>query len=82
MGSRGPKPTREATTHIRVPISLARELRSAADSQNQSIASLLENLKAELLPLLPMPPNEGPPLPSGLGITWPWSANRKRKAKK
>lgn len=70
MGKRGPKPTREATTHIRVPISLASELRNAAQAQNQSIASLLTNLKGKIVALMPTPPAEGPPLPRGWGVRW------------
>jgi len=70
MGKRGPKPTREPTTHIRVPISLASELRNVAYAQNESIASLLGNLKDKILALMPMPPSEGPPLPRGWGIRW------------
>ena len=70
MGKRGPKPTREPTTHIRVPVSLAKVLRSAADASNISIAVLIERHKEKILDLLPMPPKEGPPLPRGMGIKW------------
>ena len=70
MGKRGPKPIREPTTHIRVPISLAEALRSTAKAQNKSIASLLENLKDTILTLMPMPPSEGPPLPRRMGNKW------------
>ena len=70
MGKRGPKPIREPTTHIRVPISLAEVLRSTAKAQSISIASLLENLKDTILTLMPMPPSEGPPLPRRMGIKW------------
>ena len=70
MGKRGPKPTREPTTHIRVPVTLAEMLRNAADSKNVSIAILLEGLKNEIIGLLPMPPGKGPPLPRKMGIKW------------
>ena len=70
MGKRGPKPTREPTTHIRVPVTLAEMLRNAADSKNVSIAILLEGLKNEIIGLLPMPPGKGPPFPRKMGIKW------------
>jgi len=70
MGKRGPKPTREPTTHIRVPVTLAEILRNAADAKNVSIAILLEGLKNEIIGLLPMPPSDGPPLPRKMGIKW------------
>jgi hypothetical protein len=71
MGKRGPKPTREPTTHIRVPVSIATALREAANRKKVSIAVLIENLKDQIPGLLPMPPKEGPPLPRKLGIRWP-----------
>ena len=70
MGKRGPKPTRELTTHIRIPVSIAEALKNAATSRNVSIAVLIEGLKEEILGLLPMPPSEGPPLPRRMGIRW------------
>jgi len=82
MGKRGPKPTREPTTHIRVPISLAEALRSSAKAQGRSIASLLENLKDTMLALLPMPPSKGPPLPRGMGIRWQGQSKKERKGQK
>ncbi len=77
MGKRGPKPTREPTTHIRVPVTLAELLRNAADARNVSIAVLFERLKNEIVELLPMPPSEGPPLPRKMGIKWRGKTNRK-----
>ena len=71
MGKRGPKPTRESTTHIRVPVSLAEKLREIATAKNISIAVLLDSVKHEILNLLPMPPSEGPPLPRRMGVKWP-----------
>ena len=70
MGKRGPKPTREPTTHIRVPMSLAETLRNAAVANNMSIAVLLDGFKDKIMDLLPMPPTKGPPLPRGMGVTW------------
>ena len=78
MGKRGPKPTREPTTHIRVPVGIANALRNAADARHISIAILMDSLKDKLLVLLPMPPRDGPPLPRGMGIKWP-SRTRKRR---
>lgn len=71
MGKRGPKPTREPTTHIRVPVSLAEALRKAAIDRDISIATLFEDMKDKMLGMLPMPPKEGPPLPRKLGVRWP-----------
>jgi hypothetical protein len=70
MGKRGPKPTREPTTHIRVPASVAGILRSIAVASNISIAVLIEKHRDKILDLLPMPPSEGPPLPKGMGVKW------------
>ena len=70
MGKRGPKPTREPTTHIRVPISMAQALRNAAAARNVSIAVLLDGIKGKIVGLLPMPPREGPPLPRRMGVRW------------
>ncbi len=70
MGKRGPKPIREKTTHIRIPVSIARALRSAADERRVSIAVLIERHKEKILELLPMPPNQGPPLPRRMGVRW------------
>lgn len=78
MGKRGPKPTREPTTHIRVPISIAEALRHIANKSNITIAVLLERNKDKILDILPMPPREGPPLPRKMGIRWP-SKGRGRK---
>ena len=77
MGKRGPKPTREPTTHIRVPISLANALRKAAGVKNTSIAVLLDSLRDKILNLLPMPPDEGPPLPRKMGIKWPGKTSKR-----
>ena len=41
MGKRGPKPTREPTTHIRVPVSIAEALRNAANERHVSIAIMM-----------------------------------------
>ena len=77
MGKRGPKPTREPTTHIRVPVSIAEALRNAANERHVSIAVMMVRYKDRLLELLPMPPNEGPPLPRRIGVRWP-SKGKKR----
>jgi len=77
MGKRGPKPTREPTTHVRVPVSIAEALRNAADVKRTSIAVLIDSMRDKILDLLPMPPSEGPPLPRRLGIRWP-GKTRKR----
>ena len=77
MGKRGPKPTREPTTHIRVPMSLAETLRNAAVANNISIAVLLDGFKDKILDLLPMPPREGPPLPRGMGVKWPGKTSKR-----
>ena len=77
MGKRGPKPTREPTTHIRVPISIADALRNAASAKDISIAVLLDNIKDKIMPLLPMPPTEGPPLPRRLGVRWPGKTKKR-----
>ena len=77
MGKRGPKPTRESTTHIRVPVSLAERLREVATTKNISIAVLLDSVKHEILDLLPMPPKEGPPLPRKMGVKWSGRANKR-----
>lgn len=71
MGKRGPKPTREPTTHIRVPVSLAEKLREIAIVKKVSIPVLLDSVKHEILNLLPMPPSMGPPLPRKMGVKWP-----------
>lgn len=81
MGKRGPKPTREPTTHIRVPISIATALREAADQKEITIAVLIENIKDQILGLLPMPPAEGPPLPRKMGVRWP-RKNENHRGKK
>jgi len=70
MGKRGPKPSREPTTHIRVPVSIAEALKNAAASRNTSIAVLIDGLRDKILGLLPMPPSKGPPLPRRMGIRW------------
>jgi len=77
MGKRGPKPTREPTTHIRVPVSLANALRKAAGAENTSIAVLLDGVRDKILDLLPMPPHKGPPLPRKMGIKWPSKASKR-----
>ena len=77
MGKRGPKPTRESTTHIRVPVSLAERLRKVAMVKNVSIAVLLDSVKHEILGLLPMPPREGPPLPRRMGVKWPGRTSKR-----
>jgi len=71
MGKRGPKPTREPTTHVRVPVSMAETLKEAAATKNVSIAVLLDSLRSKIVDLLPMPPSEGPPLPRKMGVRWP-----------
>ena len=76
MGKRGPKPTREKTTHIRVPVSLAQVLRKAADQNHVTIAVLLDRYKDKILGLLPMPPSEGHPLPRRMGVRWPVKAKK------
>ena len=70
MGKRGPKPTREPTTHIRVPIGIAQALKDTAAARNVSIAVLLDSFRDKIMGLLPMPPTKGPPLPRGMGVTW------------
>ncbi len=77
MGKRGPKPTRESTTHIRVPVSLAERLRKVATAKNVSIAVLLDSVKHEILDLLPMPPSMGPPLPRRMGVKWSGRASKR-----
>jgi len=78
MGKRGPKPIREPTTHVRVPVSMAETLKEAAAARNISIAVLLDSLRSKIVDLLPMPPSEGPPLPRKMGIKWPGKASSKR----
>ena len=77
MGKRGPKPTREPTTHIRVPVSMANALSEAAAAKNASIAVLLDSVRDKILDLLPMPPHEGPPLPRKMGIKWPGKSSKR-----
>jgi len=63
MGKRGPKPIREPTTHVRVPVSMAETLKEAAAARNVSIAVLLDSLRSKIVDLLPMPPSEDRPCP-------------------
>jgi hypothetical protein len=53
MGKRGPKPTREPTTHVRVPVSMAETLKEAAATKNVSIAVLLDSLRSKIVESLP-----------------------------
>jgi hypothetical protein len=47
-----------------------RGLESSPKSQPRSILPERGKLKGK--DLLPMSPEEGPPLPQGLGLKWPW----------
>jgi len=44
MGTRGPKPSKEPTTHIRVPLSIAEMLKNRAKAEHKSMPSFISDL--------------------------------------
>ena len=80
MGTRGPKPSKEPTTHIRVPLSIAEMLKNRAKAEHKNMPSFISDLIEFLKAVAPNLPHEGPPVPRGLGIRWPGQVNRDTNA--
>ena len=74
MGGKGSgrrKTNPEPTVPVRIPQSLAEELYARAEDDGKPMAWYIADLiRQALLFVVPMPPNEGPPLPRGMGIKW------------